>query len=67
MSVFLAKKSETVLSQYKKAFSPCDFDSFFFKEYRESDKIVIIATPDGHNEAETLAEYTPEEFFVKIA
>ncbi len=64
---FTCKRAETVISQYKKNFAPCDFDGFFFREYREADTIKIIATPDGCREGDTLAEMTPQEFFERIA
>lgn len=62
---FTCKKPETVLNQYRKI--SYLMDSFLYKEYREADIIKIISTPNGVDEAETLAEYTPEEFFKKIS
>lgn len=64
---FSCKKPESIINQYKKAFKPYQFDDFYFKSYHEADKIEIAATPDGCNESEILAEYTPQEFFAAIS
>ena len=64
---FTCKQAKTVINQYKKAFSPYQFDSFFFRDYHAADIIQIISTPDGYHEGAILAEYTPEEFFAAIS
>ena len=62
---FTCKRAKTVLNQYKKLFLPLDHN--FFKDYWKGDTIQIIATPDGYNEGNVMAEYTPEQFFEAIA
>ena len=64
---FTYKRAQSVINQYKKTFLPCNFNDYFFREYHTADVIKIIATPDGYNDGETLAEYTPEQFFAAIS
>lgn len=62
---FTCKKYQTILNQYKKFFlkNPnnhllnCGFN------YHNADIIKIVATPDGYNQANILAEFTPEQFY----
>lgn len=65
---FTYKTVKGIVNAYKKAFSPSQFkDSFFFKDYREADRVVIYATPDGYTEESVLLDVTPTEFFQMIS
>lgn len=65
---FTYKTAKAIISSYKKAFSPSQIEtSFFFKDYREADRIKIFATPDGCTEEDVLLDVTPKEFFKLIS
>ena len=65
---FTLKTAKGILNSYKRAFSPSQHEaSFFFKDYREADRIKIFATPDGYTEEAVLLDVTPTEFFQMIS
>ena len=67
---FATDNISRIIGMYKHTFqSNSPFNNLFFKDYKEADRIVILSTPNGYEDSESviLADFLAEEFFEKIS
>ena len=67
---FATDNVSRIIEMYKRAFQKnSPFHNLFFKDYKEADRIVILSTPNGYEDSDSviLADFLAEEFLKKIS